>query len=207
MRFIKNKAWGFASILGLLFAAIAAEIVVWNSSVVDAPFKQWMGEAGSDATETFWKTITQLGSTKFVIFVWLAASITFIAYRRWKTSLLFTATVLTAWLLNAAVKESIARERPSGHLVEADGFSFPSANAMVSVALYGILAYLVYKKLPPSLRWLAALLSTALILLIGISRIFLNVHYPSDILGGFLAGGAVMLFWIGVDVRGKGIRK
>lgn len=110
-----------------------------------------------------------------------------------------------AVLLNAALKVLFHRQRPSLiHLVQVSGLSYPSGHAMISYSFYGLLIYLFWLNLkrPVLLYFLTSLLGM-LILLIGISRIYLGVHYPSDVIAGFAAGST----WLVACILGlKGIR-
>jgi len=111
---------------------------------------------------------------------------------------LFVWVVMGSALLNEALKLVFHRARPILHrIVEANGFSFPSGHSMAAFSLYGILAYLLWRHISTSFgRFALIVFSTAMILLIGISRIYLGVHYPSDVLGGFLASGSWLAAWI-----------
>ncbi|HHY97957.1 MAG TPA: phosphatase PAP2 family protein [Firmicutes bacterium] len=96
-------------------------------------------------------------------------------------------------ILESILKVIFERPRPEyPRLVEAAGFSFPSGHATISTAVLGVLAYEVFTIMKRgSARLLILLLTLILILMIGISRIYLGVHYPSDVLAGFAIGG----FW------------
>ncbi|RIW35145.1 PAP2 family protein [Bacillus salacetis] len=108
------------------------------------------------------------------------------------------------WLL----KEYFKRQRPDIEaLVEQGGYSFPSGHSMGSFILYGALAFAVFRLYDH--RWskfIGAAALLLLVLLIGLSRIYLGVHYPSDILGGFSAGGVWLAFSILVYTFIKGAR-
>lgn len=101
--------------------------------------------------------------------------------------------------INQALKFIIQRPRPDGfRLAEATGFSFPSGHSMVAMAFFGLLVWLVwnYEK-DCKLRCLYAVGFAIVIAMIGISRIYLGVHYASDVLGGFCLSVA----WLAVYTR------
>ena len=100
--------------------------------------------------------------------------------------------------LNQTLKLIFYRERPDiNRLVEESGFSFPSGHSMVATGFYGFLMYLIYKNMKnEKIRNLAIIGLTALILLIGISRIYLGVHYASDVIGGFAIALAYLIVFV-----------
>ncbi|MBA4495598.1 phosphatase PAP2 family protein [Paenactinomyces guangxiensis] len=109
-----------------------------------------------------------------------------------------------AWLLNITLKSLIQRPRPNlQHLIEVDGYSYPSGHAMVAAAFYGMIGYLVWFNLrtkgKPS--WYEIVFTVLLILAIGTSRVYLGVHYPSDVIAGFAAGGV----WLVACIKGLNI--
>lgn len=145
--------------------------------------------------------ITWMGDrTAYIIFSVLLFIFFYFRYR----SLIFplqTGMVLAlAGGLNRWLKNIIDRPRPlAQHLTEAGSLSFPSGHAMSSIAFFGFLIYLVWRLVStPWIRWLLTFLLTLLILLIGFSRVYLGVHYPSDILAGYAAGGACLAIFISV---------
>jgi undecaprenyl-diphosphatase len=114
----------------------------------------------------------------------------------------FVATMVGGLLLSPALKAVFQRARPSGivTLGTAQGYSFPSGHAMGAMLLFGSLAYVIYFSIDHSrrLRLLAVTLCVLMILSIGASRVYLGVHYLSDILAGFAAG----LCWVAVCLSG-----
>jgi membrane-associated phospholipid phosphatase len=114
----------------------------------------------------------------------------------------FLATMTLGPLLNVLLKTHYQRPRPLAfpHLATADGFSFPSGHSMGSMLFFGSLAYVVYFSFDKHWRWRvpSVLLCAVLVLLVGLSRVYLGVHYLSDVAAGFAAG----LFWIGIVVTG-----
>ena len=103
-------------------------------------------------------------------------------------------------LVNQVIKHIIRRPRPNVlRLVEESGYSFPSGHSMVSMAFYGIIIYLVYKNVSNKyLKWILIILLSLLILSIGFSRIYVGVHYFTDVAGGFLLGLAYLIIYINI---------
>ena len=112
--------------------------------------------------------------------------------------LLFIVVVAGSPLLNHLLKEIFQRPRPDLHrLIDIGGYSFPSGHAMNAFTVYGILTFLLWRHIfKHSGRILLLLFSSFFIIMIGVSRIYSGVHYPSDIIGGYLASG----FWLGTSI-------
>lgn len=147
--------------------------------------------------------ITRLGDGWFIALVVLFVSGYFLIKRKdWKPALWYLLTVgLGAGVLNQFVKFIFQRPRPedSLHLIEQGGYSFPSGHAMGSIIVYGALLFLILRLSSHLLRnWVSAFFLLLLIGLIGVSRVYLGVHYPSDIIGGYSLGAAWLAFSIGL---------
>ena len=101
-------------------------------------------------------------------------------------------------ILNLILKNIFMRDRPNNlRLIIESGYSFPSGHSMASISLYGYLMYLAHKKINNKLlKTFIYLILGNLILLVGISRIYLGVHYASDVIAGFLISTAILLFFI-----------
>ncbi|UJF34126.1 phosphatase PAP2 family protein [Paenibacillus hexagrammi] len=139
-------------------------------------------------------TLMGEGVTEFILFFIIGPVLYFKFRHRWETLILFIG-VLGTWGLNSLVKGWIERDRPAGTwLIEEEGFSFPSGHSMVSSLFYGLVGYLLWVNLRErwSGAWILPIVSMLLILGIGCSRVYLGVHYPSDVLAGFIAGGACL---------------
>jgi undecaprenyl-diphosphatase len=106
--------------------------------------------------------------------------------------------VAGAKITEVAIKILIGRERPDGFaLLQIDTFSFPSGHATAAMALFGFIAYLLWQYYPRA-KVFIFVLAAALIALVGMSRVYIGVHYPSDVAGGFLLGYIWVLVGIGV---------
>lgn len=120
--------------------------------------------------------------------------------------LLFAAVVGSA-ILNTLLKLAFQRARPDLYrMIEAHGFSFPSGHSMVAFGLYATLVYLLWRHMPGALsRSVLVVCGSVFIALIGISRIYFGVHYPSDVAAGYLASGC----WLSllISLYGSSLRK
>lgn len=102
-------------------------------------------------------------------------------------------------IMNNIIKIIIKRPRPIDiNLITERGFSFPSGHAMLSIMFYGYLAYLITKKVDKKYHLPIYITTSIIILLIGISRIYLGVHFASDIIGGYLCGIISLLLFIDI---------
>jgi undecaprenyl-diphosphatase len=118
---------------------------------------------------------------------------------------LFIAVILGANVLFVTLKQLFHRARPDLHrLAVASNYSFPSGHATMAFALYGVLTFLLWRHISTRLgRTLLIILSGFMIAAIGISRIYLGVHYPSDIIAGYFMSAFWLTFAIGYYQRYK----
>lgn len=175
------------------FGWIAYDVKHDHLSAFDDFFiRHIQGQENPSLTQVM-KAFTFIGTTKPVILILLVVIVILIAAKRlWMESFFLIWVMLGQKLLNEAAKNLFQRERPAIHrLIEETGYSFPSGHAMTSICLYGALAYVIWGLTrSESARLLSAIVAALLILTIGCSRIYLGVHYPSDILGGYLLGAS-----------------
>ena len=143
----------------------------------------WLAEVARD--------VTALGSMTVLALVVLAVVGFLVLVRRWRTLALVLGSTVGGTVFNSLLKNLFARPRPSvvPHLTGVLSESFPSGHAMLSAIVYLTMGALLGQLV--SRRWLQAYLmavAVALTLLIGVTRVYLGVHYPTDVLGGWLAG-------------------
>ena len=119
-------------------------------------------------------------------------------FKNRKYSKFITLNLILVFVLNRILKLIIARPRPEVmKLVKEGGYSFPSGHAMVSFGFYGFLIYLAYKNINnKKIKYPLIIFLSVLILLIGISRIYLGVHYSTDVIGGFILGFIYLIIFI-----------
>jgi undecaprenyl-diphosphatase len=144
--------------------------------------------------------ISALGGFTFIWLFTLAMSGFLILVRRWAALGVFLAAIGGASILNALFKFSFHRDRPQvvPHLAEVSNTSFPSGHAMIAAATYMTLGALIAHTQPSrAVRIYVLSLAVALTILIGLSRLYLGVHWPSDVLAGWSFGSAwALMFWI-----------
>ncbi|WP_179376789.1 phosphatase PAP2 family protein [Winogradskyella wichelsiae] len=135
--------------------------------------------------------ITNIGDVFGYLIVFILSNLAFLMiFKNWKYVIQLSVVLVLALSSNLILKRIINRSRPElEHLVTVETLSYPSGHAMTAMAFYGFLIYLFYTfRINPILKIGIIILLTFLILSIGISRIYLGVHFPSDIVGGFIAG-------------------
>lgn len=139
--------------------------------------------------------ITNICSTYSLIGISLLA---LICLKNKKIPILIIMNLISATLLSQIFKFIIRRERPIGiNLIEESGYSYPSGHSMVSMAFFGLIAYLIYKNIKNKFYKTLSIISLLVVIfLIGFSRIYLGVHYFSDVLAGFLTAIAYLMIFI-----------
>lgn len=200
--FTGNNKWIFlfflcvAGFLALAENALAREVM--QLDILGYRFvSQWFIH---DAATPAVKLLTHLGDAFCLI---LLTVILMIFVKDKKTKLFIPLNLILVAALNNLLKIIIRRPRPTEfRLIEVSGYSFPSGHSMASMAFYGYLIYLTFKfvKNKTVKRSLSAFLGL-LILSVGISRIYLGVHYTSDVLAGFLISFAYLLLFIRITDR------
>lgn len=188
-------------LLGVFSAALVAFIFIaemvfhGNTHDFDANVFNFIALHVSDIHTDIMRFFTFLGTHIFLIpaNLLLTAWFLFIRKRRWN-SIKIPAVALGSLLLMIVLKLIFHRERPlTPLLAQAKGYSFPSGHALMSVTFYGLLIFIVWQSSKPVwVKWFLSALFFLLIIIIGISRVYLRLHYASDVLAGFCIG----LMWL-----------
>jgi undecaprenyl-diphosphatase len=194
-RFSKTLIYGFliSSLLLAIFAKLSEDLLYNELQIFDGVVGEFIREFTTPGLTRVAIIITNLGSAYIEISLMFVVG-TFLLLRfkhTWETILL-AISLCGAWLLNTILKELFHRSRPDIiHLVETGGYSYPSGHSMVATAFYGFIGYLLWLNLKNKLKpsWYVVFLTIVLILAIGISRIYLGVHFASDVIAGYAAGG------------------
>jgi membrane-associated phospholipid phosphatase len=139
--------------------------------------------------------VSKLASSGFILAVMALAAGFLVARRHWHGAAALVVSVVATQALVGLAKPLVERPRPEGDaaMVEPSGFSFPSAHSASAVALYLMLALIAASLFDRRLRTVAYLGAGAVVALVGLSRIYLGAHYPTDVLAGWLTGAIVVV--------------
>ena len=142
------------------------------------------------ANIAFAKTFTNLGNTSTIVIETVILVIILLLFKQFAYAWFTAGVMIVANGYNWIIKHAIQRPRPTvHHLVYADGFSFPSGHSVGSAALFGVLIILTILLVKSKfLKTLLIIIWVLFPILIGYTRIFVHVHYPSDVFGGWIEG-------------------
>lgn len=179
-----------------LFVTLADEVGEAGALTrTDHAVGRWLEAHGTESGETIFNWITQLGST--VLGVSVVAAILYFAWRRRRRQAVALALASTSSVLvDNALKMLFHRGRPetATEFITRQSWSFPSGHAMNSMVCYGFLAFLLLQHVQGRWRRAGVVIGAALLIgLIGFSRLYLGVHYLSDVGGGWIAGAAWLI--------------
>lgn len=178
---------GIRLLLVLIVAVISYRVIFYDVLWIDTVASNFMSAIRCDWLDYLMKFFTSFGNTSTIlILLFVSVWIIVIMVKNRKLAMFFMGSLIGNVLINQGIKSLIRRERPVNSLIYVGGFSFPSGHAMVSMAFYGMLIYLFYKLVKNKrLKNILMIGCSILIFLIGFSRIYLGVHYLSDVLVGF----------------------
>jgi membrane-associated phospholipid phosphatase len=200
------NAAGFELLAGLVVLTGSAWLFGWmvedlqeGDTQVDQRLATWLHDHATPALTSFFDAVTLLGNLATLVVVVVIASVVLWRKRWLGDLLLLVLAAVGAEVITVGLKEGFQRERPffSDPLATERTFSFPSGHASVSLAVYGTLGYIAARHLQSRRAQLLALVSAAvLVLLIGFSRLYLGVHYLSDVVAGY----SIALAWVALCV-------
>ena len=195
-----NKRWIIAAICMVVFLIILEDVLDNEIVNFDKAVYSFVISTKSDIVTSFFKNVTFWGSAVPLISICI---VSFIVLKNKKIAALILANLTISTALNLLLKNVIRRDRPIGYrLIEESGFSFPSGHSMASMAFYGLIIYFVIRFVKNrALKIFLSIMLSLLIILIGMSRIYLGVHYPSDVFAGFVFTVAYLIFYITIILK------
>lgn len=180
------------TILFLALTLIFLTFLVWNGATenFDHLWRQAALNIDPESAVNFWKGVTFFGSGLVISILTIAVILVLTLLKLWSDVRYIALVMVVAVIIENAMKWTLHRARPD--LVVAytmpPSFSFPSGHSLFATAFYGSLAFIVSPMLPSWARIVQLVIAPILIAAIGLSRIFLGVHYPTDVVAGFVAG-------------------
>ncbi len=187
------KRQGSWLIIYLLILGIVAWLCteVWEKEVFrfDRDFLLWLHQFANPQLDRVMLFFTALGDPPTVVTIFLITSVWLSIKRRYADAIRFALVCIGGVVINQEMKLFFAKPRPElwPRLITDPTFSFPSGHAVGSMVVYGFLAYLLAKNLQSYKLYIYAIASI-LIISIGLSRLYLGVHYPTDIIAGYGVG-------------------
>jgi membrane-associated phospholipid phosphatase len=191
-----------------LFARITDEVIMEEEAQTDNYILRYLSaEVINPSLTSFMKVVTYMASAQFIQVGYGILILIYLLKKNYRRSIEIFVTATSGLVVNLIMKFSFHRLRPVNPLIEPlQSFSFPSGHATSGFIFYGLLVYLIWKTdLPRSIKILSGIMLISLSLLIGFSRIYLRVHYPSDVAAGFCVGFAwlLLLVWLMENIKRK----
>ncbi|MGH3880193.1 MAG: phosphatase PAP2 family protein [Actinophytocola sp.] len=180
-----------AALVGALALAAAALTATFGGLVtLDTATREWLiGRRSPDLTAVM-IALSTIGSSVVLVPLALGVAVWLGVGRHRREASLVVGTTLGAWLLGPLLKHAVERARPEdAHLVLVNSWAYPSGHSLTSTAVLGVLSVVVSIRLTARTARLATVAAgVILVVLVGISRIYLGVHWPTDVLAGWLIG-------------------
>lgn len=180
-----------AAVVALLLANLADEVHDGDLQALDDAVLSAVHEASSPPVTRLVRVFTDLGSAWFLTPATIVCVLAFLSRRRIRGALLLASTMLGVVALNWMLKLWFARARPSPFfgVTPPDSYSFPSGHSLGAFCFYGVLAVLVAARIRSrALRIVVWTVAAIVILVVGFSRVYLGVHYATDVVAGFGVG-------------------
>ncbi|MEO6636660.1 MAG: phosphatase PAP2 family protein [Ginsengibacter sp.] len=181
-----------------VFVSIADEIVLEHENGFDASISNAILSLDSPVATKIFKTITFFGSSSFLFPAYSVIILYYLFRKKWKPAIDVAAIGITSTALLYLLKDIFKRQRPLDPLLRnVTGFSFPSGHSFSSFTFFGMIAFLIWQT---HLRKSWKIVGTAILFLlatsIAFSRVYLRVHYPSDVIAGF----CLSMIWLMISI-------
>jgi len=209
LKFQYSSSFRLLLILAILVALFGCILVAVRTDTVltawDLSISHWVESRATTQGDNVATFLTDLGDYFLLRAGTLLAIAGLLIRRDWRRAGMFAALIVIEEMLTPILKGWVARPRPpfpQDSLILAD-YSFPSGHAVLAAAFYSMVAYLGWTYIRTAWqKWSIVTLSVGLILMVGLSRVYLGVHYVTDVVGGWLVGvGLFLLVWFVGETR------
>ena len=199
MKQFKKKEIIICSVLLIIFFLMLGVVLLDKNLVIDEAIYNFIMKSRCPFLDNYFTFITKLGNRNAIAIVVIVSCLIL----RNRDIIYIISSTVTSVGFNTIIKYLVKRARPSHlRLIVEKGFSFPSGHAMISICVYGVILYLIVCNIKNKyLKYTLAILLGILILSIGISRIYVGVHYPTDVLAGYSL--AIVIIIVINRLRGK----
>ena len=192
---LKNYITWMISILAFVGFSIIL-IMYYNKSigVLDVNSYVLISNIRSDFLTNIMKVISYLGEYKLLILVTI---LLFLFTKKKEFSMYLGLVSISSFAVNFAIKHVVQRPRPTWGLIPEDGYSFVSNHSIAMMTFYGFILYCIWKsKLDKTYKIIISIITILLMIIVPFSRIYLGVHYTSDVLAGLLFGLSYLIAFI-----------
>lgn len=197
----KHIKWIVLTVLIIIFISISMLINFDKISYFDNLIYGIISKCINPTMTKIVKVVTSLANPiTVVIFALIISLYLGIVKKDRKTAIIFCINLVIAALFNYLLKNIFVRTRPEMiNIITETGYSFPSGHSSIAVAFYGYLIYLINSmNKKKKVNYIVSMFLTMLILLIGLSRVYLGVHYASDVVGGFTSTLSYLIIYISI---------
>ena len=187
------------SILSVIFILLTVLVMFDKTRSFDMMFYNFLMNFRCDMLDNYFTFITKLGDVAFILGLIFGVVI----YFRNKESVLYTLLAVDCTITNKIIKHLVRRDRPSVlKLIKQGGYSYPSGHTMISMCMYGYAIYAVNKYIKnKKLKNVLNILLEVLIISIGLSRVYVGVHYISDVIAGYILAIIILILYIELSER------
>lgn len=203
-----KKKYLICAFLLILFLSILVLVLTGNSTGIDNYFYNLIAGNITDKKTSIFMFITFLGSTKFIVGLCAILLISFIVLKNKWYGFNICIALITSTLVNNLLKIIIARERPDvTKLVVEHSYSFPSGHTMAATMMFGMLIYYINQsKMNNYIKSILSIFMISIIIMVGISRVYLGAHFVTDVLAGMIVS-TILLIIITDRIENSKIKK
>lgn len=198
---MKKIKWIACLIFLIIFIVLGTLVSIRSDIHIDNIVYSFISNYVSDDLTIFMKNFTYIASAPVVIIITI---LTLIFFKNKKYGLFMSIDLILITLFQFLLKYTFTRNRPLDiNLIEETGYSFPSGHSLTAMAFYGFIIYLVLNSnLNRKIKYVLTILLSIIIILVGLSRIYLGVHFFTDVIGGFSFSILFLIIYITI-IQGK----